>query len=97
MRHDELGTKVKNLHHQIDDAVSVLSDIHGERLKCKLGCASCCIDEISVFNIEADNIRDWVGEKLQGHKPSEGGKCAFLTDSGACRICLLYTSPSPRD
>ena len=86
MQHDELGTEVKDLHHQIDDAVTVLSEIHGERLKCKLGCASCCIDGISVFNVEADNIRDWVGEKLQGHKPSEEGKCAFLTDSGACRV-----------
>ena len=55
---------------------------------CNLDCTDCCIDGLSVFEIEADRIRDRCGELLTTGVPHPEGACAFLdpAGSGACRI-----------
>lgn len=77
---------VSDLHRKVSEDADRLAKIHGDRIKCKLGCSSCCIDGLSVFNVEANSIRDWVGGNLHMERPSERGTCAFLSTSGACRI-----------
>ena len=59
---------------------------HGDRLKCRRGCSDCCVDEISVFEIEADRIRTNNGALLREEAPHPAGACAFLDPDGACRI-----------
>lgn len=68
-------------------------DAHAERvtaawsgsLRCREGCSDCCQRDLSVFAVEAANIRLW----LAGHGLAPGGSedgCALLDEAGACRI-----------
>jgi Uncharacterised protein family (UPF0153). len=79
-------SKIKIFYRQVDALAEKLSEIHAARLKCKRGCAACCVDEITVFEAEAENIRANHAELLRSEKPHEPGKCAFLDADNACRI-----------
>lgn len=70
----------------MDEAAERLTARHGERLKCARGCASCCVDGITVFEVEALEIRRHHAELLDGAEPHGEGACAFLDGEGACRI-----------
>lgn len=70
----------------VDRGASRLSMHHAERLRCARGCASCCVDGITVFEIEAANIRSRNPELIASGEPGPKGACAFLDSEGACRI-----------
>jgi Fe-S-cluster containining protein len=74
------------LYHEVDDRSARLSELHAERLQCRLGCTACCVDEITVFDLEAANIRRHHGSLLAAESPHPPGACAFLDEAGACRI-----------
>lgn len=82
----EVLSKLEKFYAEVEKRVEVLEKIHAERLKCKKGCSACCIDEITVFEIEAENIKLHHAELLENGKPHDVGKCAFLDQDGACRI-----------
>jgi Fe-S-cluster containining protein len=63
-----------------------LEVIHEERLRCGRGCSSCCVDGLTVYDVEADNIRRNHAELLERDAPGPEGACAFLDSDGACRI-----------
>lgn len=46
----------------------------------------CCVDELEVFDVEAERIRRAHSTVLEEGTPHEPGKCAFLDQSGGCRI-----------
>lgn len=46
----------------------------------------CCVDELTVFEVEAQNIRQSHSNLLQTAVPHSPGACAFLDTDGACRI-----------
>ena len=77
--------KLEALHRAIDTVTRALSARHDARLKCKLGCSACCTDGLTVFDIEAERIREGIGDALRGARPSVVG-CAFLDEQGGCRI-----------
>ncbi|MBK7707837.1 MAG: YkgJ family cysteine cluster protein [Acidobacteria bacterium] len=77
---------VEDLYSRVDAAASRLAEVHSDRLKCAQGCASCCVDDITVFEIEAANIRSKHPELLESEMPHTRGACAFLDDQNACRI-----------
>lgn len=59
--------------------------VNSNRLQCKRGCADCCVDEMTVFEVEAQHIVTHCQDVLKTqHNPI--GKCAFLDGAGACRI-----------
>jgi hypothetical protein len=60
--------------------------LHAERIQCRRGCSSCCVDGLSVFEVEAQNIRDHHAELIATGTPHAEGACAFLDERGACRI-----------
>ncbi len=74
------------LHRLVDEASTDLAAKHGERLRCAPGCAECCVDDISVFEVEAQRIRDRCADLLRASSPHPVGACAFLDDDGACRV-----------
>lgn len=74
------------LHRFVDEAAADLAAKHGDRLRCGVGCAECCVDDISVFEVEAQRIRDHCTDLLTTGSPHPEGACAFLDDAGACRI-----------
>lgn len=77
---------VEQLHAEIDARAARVAELHRERLVCKQGCFGCCVDELTVFTIEADRIRANAAELLADGTPHPAGRCAFLGDAGDCRI-----------
>ncbi len=71
---------------ETDDAVRRLTVIHQSRLACRRGCHECCVDDITVFQIEADAILRQYAALLAQARPHPVGACAFLDAEGACRI-----------
>jgi hypothetical protein len=74
------------LHAEVDRETRRLHVLHAERLQCRRGCSSCCVDELTVFDVEAELIRRHHADLLSAGTPHVHGACAFLDDDGACRI-----------
>ena len=77
------------LHTEVDTRAAALASRHRERLQCKLGCSGCCVDGITVFEVEAERIRNGARELLATGAPHPEGWCAFLGSAGECRIYAL--------
>lgn len=77
---------VARLHEVVNELAGPIAAAHGERLRCRAGCAGCCADELTVFELEADLIRARHAELLAREAPHAPGACAFLDAAGACRI-----------
>lgn len=78
--------KLKQFYSAIELQTKRLEQVHQARLNCRRGCSGCCIDEITVWNVEAENIRHNHPALLSDERPNTGGGCAFLDSNGACRI-----------
>lgn len=76
---------LRSLHEQVESAAARLGEVHRERLQCRRGCAACCVDDLSVFAVEAARIEAEAPEVLEG-RPGPAGACAFLDAEGACRV-----------
>jgi len=76
------------LYRDVDERSARLEAWHAERLQCRLGCSACCVDEITVFELEAANIRRHHTSLLESESPHPDGACAFLDRAGACRIYM---------
>lgn len=74
------------MHEDVDHAVAALAARHAGRLQCRLGCAACCVDDITVFAVEAERIRGAHAALLEDGQPHPPGACAFLDGDGACRV-----------
>lgn len=76
---------------QVDRKAAELAQVHRQRLKCGKGCSYCCADDLTVFQVEAENIQAQAGKVLT-QTPGKKGGCAFLTEEGTCRIyeCRPY-------
>lgn len=86
VRIPEVDESIEHLHADVDREVAEISGRLGERITCRLGCSDCCVDGLTVFEVEADRIRRDTGRRLSGAEPHAEGACAFLDDAGACRI-----------
>lgn len=80
--------ELKALHGSVDESYRQLAEHHRSRLQCRRGCATCCQDDLSVLQIEAENIRRAAKDLLANGVPHPTGACAFLDRGGACRIYL---------
>ena len=80
------SASLRVLREQVDRDAAALARVHTERLRCRRGCHDCCIDGLTVFEVEADAIRDAFPELIATGAPHPGGACAFLDSEGACRI-----------
>jgi len=79
-------SQLARLHGAIDAMVAPLAALHGKRLKCARGCHACCVDDLTVFELEAAQIAQHHAELLETGVPHPKGACAFLDAEGACRI-----------
>jgi Fe-S-cluster containining protein len=77
---------LNQLYREVDAQAGLLAQIHGNRLVCRRGCCQCCLDDLTVFEVEAANIRQKHGDLLATGTPHPTGACAFLDQEGACRI-----------
>jgi len=81
-----LLTSLRSLHVEVDKLAAEIANEHGARLQCRRGCCQCCIDDLTVFEIEAENIRLAHAPLLLQQEPHPKGACAFLDAEGGCRI-----------
>jgi Fe-S-cluster containining protein len=77
---------LNSLYQEIDGQTSLLEQVHRDRLVCRRGCSMCCVDELTVFEVEAANISQTHAELLRTAQPNPPGACAFLDSEGGCRI-----------
>ncbi len=81
-----LFEKLAQFYHEVDQRVSQLNKIHAKRLQCRPECSQCCVDGITVFDVEADNILYHYSKPLREDTPHPEGSCAFLDKRERCRI-----------
>ncbi|MEW6747891.1 MAG: YkgJ family cysteine cluster protein [Planctomycetota bacterium] len=81
---DDVLRELERLHEKIDRKEQGLA--RRARLMCRRGCAACCIDGITVFEIEAERIRRHHARLLSQGIPHAEGACALLSHDGACRV-----------
>ena len=77
---------VDRLHRDVDGRAARLAEKNAARMHCGLGCTDCCVDDLTVFEVEAEVIRTRHAELLRSGTPRAEGACAFLDDDGGCRI-----------
>ncbi len=77
---------IAKLHDVLDELVTPLHQLHDHRLQCSKGCSSCCVDDLTVFEVEAQHIVEHAEELLATATPAPKGQCAFLDPEGACRV-----------
>jgi hypothetical protein len=77
---------VRALHDEVDARAAALARRHAARLRCGRGCAQCCVDDLTVFEVETERIRRAHVDLLVSGEPHAPGACAFLDAEGACRI-----------
>lgn len=83
---DDPSNALSRLRADVDAEVRRLGDLHEAALHCRRGCHACCLDDLSVLEVEAQSIRRTIGQALRGAQAHPVGGCAFLDDEGACRI-----------
>lgn len=77
---------IRAFHEQVDRAVAEVTARLPLRLACGRGCCDCCLDDLTVFPVEAERIEAEAADLLAAAAPAPAGRCAFLDDEGACRI-----------
>ncbi len=83
---DRAADELSLLRAELDRETGRLHVLHAERLQCRQGCSSCCVDGLTVFAVEAEPIRERYGELLANGEAHAEGACAFLDEQGGCRI-----------
>lgn len=78
--------ELERLHRETDVRCARLVARHAGRLRCGQGCSRCCVDGLTVFDVEAEGIRRSYPGLLRDGLPHPLGACAFLDAEGACRI-----------
>ncbi|MDX9720539.1 MAG: YkgJ family cysteine cluster protein [Myxococcota bacterium] len=84
MEREKILDALRTLHQHIDlEAERIAKELP---LRCAVGCASCCVDDVSVFEVEAARIQAEFGDLLSSQAPHPRGRCAFLDEQERCRI-----------
>jgi hypothetical protein len=74
------------LYADVDAEARRLFERHHGRLQCRNGCSGCCVDDLTVFALEAEHIRRRHSVLLESGDPHPAGQCAFLDERASCRI-----------
>ena len=83
---DELLAAVDRLHQEVDALARAIAARLPDTLRCRPGCADCCLDGLVVFAAEAELIALRHGGLLRGARSHPRGNCAFLGEDLGCRI-----------
>lgn len=83
---DQALHELTALYREVDAQAERLSRLHAARLRCRRGCHDCCVDGLTVFEVEAHHIRRTAGALLAAASAHPPGACSFLDREGSCRI-----------
>lgn len=79
--------EMENFYVEVEKVKSKIEKLNRNRLNCRKGCSFCCVDGITIYQIEAEYILAKSRElKLKENKNTRNGKCAFLNDKDECLI-----------
>ena len=78
--------KLLQIHESLDRDTRELSARQQPALNCRRGCADCCVDDLTIFEVEAQAIRERYGDLLRDGAPHPAGRCAFLDGDDGCRV-----------
>ena len=73
-----IAEKVAAVHRAVEALAQKKAVIHKDRMQCKRGCHACCIDGLTVFEVEAERILAEFANVDLGLPSSSG--CVFLRD-----------------
>lgn len=85
-RSDDAIDSLRSFRQEVDRKTADLASLHAVRLQCRAGCSQCCIDDLSVHEVEADVIRRAYADLLETGVPHAEGACAFLDEDQCCRV-----------
>lgn len=80
---------------RLDDKFSEIQDAYRAEMACAPGCHSCCKPGLSVSELEAGAIREFLArspeslaaaQKAEAENPHHGKRCTFLAAGGECTI-----------
>jgi len=77
---------IDELHRDVDGRAAEVAHLNEGRLHCRRGCSGCCVDDLTVFEVEATILHARHAELLAFGAPHPEGACAFLDAEGSCRI-----------
>jgi hypothetical protein len=83
---EQVQELLARFYQEVDQRAQTIADMNGDRLHCQKGCSPCCVDDITVFQVEANHIKEAHSQLLAQDKPHDKGVCAFLDAEEACRI-----------
>jgi hypothetical protein len=83
---EQLKELLTRFYQEVDQRVQAITETNKDRMHCQKGCSSCCVDDITVFQVEADHIKQAYSKLLTEESPHDKDACAFLDAEGACRI-----------
>lgn len=78
--------ELDRFYERVDQAVRTILALNPALFQCRPGCHDCCIDGLSVFEVEARNIACRCRDLLLHGAPHPEGACVFLGSGGDCRI-----------
>ncbi len=80
---------------RVEEKFSEIQNRYPQQFQCGKGCFGCCKAGLTITNVEAQHIREWLSkfpEKIAelveaDNSPRQGEKyCRFLSESGSCLI-----------
>jgi len=83
---ERILASIEEFYRDVDRTAESLRRLHGDRLRCTRGCAGCCIDGITVFEVEGRYIRKNCADITDPLTAHPTGSCAFLGPDRSCRI-----------
>lgn len=87
MTNKELLDELTAFYKKLDATISKIEKHHKKKLNCGKGCKDCCIDGITVFEVEAFYIKHY-NKTLGKFKPvlKDDACCCFLNEVNECII-----------
>lgn len=83
---DDILNALEQFYKALNDQIHLIEENNKGRINCKKGCFSCCKDNLEVFGVEAAFIQNKESDFLKYNTAHAEGMCAFLDNTGACRI-----------
>lgn len=77
--------RLAGLHAETDRRFSTSTSSLDAPIACGSGCFSCCVDDLTVWEVEATRIREWASARAIQLKIGPTGACAMLRD-GRCQV-----------
>jgi Fe-S-cluster containining protein len=85
---NNFAEKYRKLIAESDSECRRLEELHSDKMVCRKGCTSCCMD-FSIFPVEFFTIAETLkGKEINYNKSAGEGECPMLVDG----LCSIYES-----